>query len=355
MENSPQHSQTQEMYLTQKSSYFYDLPEELIAQFPLEHREESRLLYLDKKSGEIAHLKFGSIIDLLREGDVLVINNTKVIPARLFGQKATGGLVEVFLLHQEEGNKWQCLVRPGNRIREGQQIFFGETLRAIVVDHLSNGNRVLDFEYQGDFWDVLNNIGKVPLPPYIHRDTTVSDTNDYQTVYARERGSVAAPTAGLHFTSSLLTDLQAKGIILAEVLLHVGLGTFRPVKVDNIEEHEMHSEYCSVSPQTAQIVNKAKSENRRIIAVGTTSTRTLESFSIEGELQSGEHWTNIFLYPGKKFEIVDGLITNFHMPESTLIMLVAAFAGYENVMRAYKEAVDSKYRFFSYGDAMVII
>ena len=344
-----------EMSLLKKSSYFYELPEDLIAQHPKDKRSESLLMLLDRKTGEVSHRKFKEIINFLKSDDILVLNKTKVIPARLFGRKITGAQVEIFLLNQVTENSWKCLVRPGKKLKIGTEIIFRQDFKGKIIRHLSEGERIIEFEQKKDFWEILDEIGKVPLPPYIKRDATEKDKKTYQTVYAKEKGSVAAPTAGLHFTDKLLKQIETKGIKILEVILHVGLGTFRPVKVDNIREHKMHSEYCEISPKVAETINTAKQNGRRIIAVGTTTTRTLESFAENGILKSGSHWTDIFIYPGKSLQIIDGLITNFHMPESTLLMLVSAFAGYENIMRAYRIAVEKRYRFFSYGDAMLIL
>lgn len=341
--------------LTKTSSYWYNLPSKQVAQFPVENRSESRLLRLDRKTGQVSHHKFSEIIDFLQAGDVLVVNKTKVIPARLFGNKPSGAKVEVFLLNQLEGDVWECLVKPGRRLQIGAKIIFANNFSAEIIAHTAEGGRVVKFFWQGDFWQQLDKLGKMPLPPYIKRDYIEKDKETYQTVYAQERGSVAAPTAGLHFTPELLQKVESKNIQILEVILRVGLGTFRPVKTETIAEHKMHSEFCQISEETANKINKAKEEKRRIIAVGTTTTRTLESFAENNKLRFGSHWTDIFIYPGKEFQIIDGLITNFHMPKSTLMMLVSAFAGYENIMNAYKIAVKAKYRFFSYGDAMVII
>jgi len=343
------------MFLLKKSSYFYELPKELIAQFPLENRTESRFLFLDKKSGKIEHHKFFEIIDFLKPSDVLVLNKTRVIPARLLGRKTTGAKVEIFLLNQVSDNIWECLVKPGKRLPKDSIVVFNENLKGKILEISEGGNRIIEFAFQGNFQNILERIGKMPLPPYIKREAFEKDKQTYQTVYARENGSVAAPTAGLHFTEKLLQSIGEKGIEIVEVILHIGLGTFRPVKTENIAEHKMHSEYCQITKKTANKINAAKKGNRRIIAVGTTTTRTLESFAENGKLNSGSHWTDIFIYPGKKFRIIDGLITNFHLPESSLLMLVAAFAGYENMMNAYKIAVREKYRFYSYGDAMLIL
>lgn len=341
--------------LTKRSSYFYDLPEEQIAQKPLTKRAESRLLVMEKESGEIMHGKFSDIMNIFQAGDVLVVNKTKVIPARLLGNKPTGAKAEVFLLNQLSETRWECLVKPGRKLHIGAEIIFSDTLKATIVDNAEEGGRVVEFSWEGDFWEVLDKNGNMPLPPYIKRESTEDDKDTYQTIYAQDRGSVAAPTAGLHFTAELMNELKKLDVEILEVTLHVGLGTFRPVKADSILDHKMHSEYCTLTPEVAERVNAAKRAGRRVIAVGTTSTRTLESFAEDGKVKPGSHNTDIFIYPGKKVQIIDGLITNFHMPESTLMMLVSAFAGYENIMRAYKIAVNSKYRFFSYGDAMLII
>lgn len=342
------------MSLLKRSSYFYELPDELIAQFPIEDRVSSRLMILHKENGEVEHSQFNNILDHFDEGDVLVLNNTKVIPARLHGKKNTGAEVEVFLLNQLTETTWECLVKPGRRLKPGAEIYFTDNFSAVVKEYADQGGRVVEFNWNGDFWDCLDEAGEIPLPPYIKRDLEKTDKDTYQTVYAKTKGSVAAPTAGLHFTDEILEKLRTKGVIIVEVMLHVGLGTFRPVKSEDILEHEMHSEYCHISEDVANVINKAKDEKRRIIAVGTTSTRTLESFAENGRVKSGTHWTDIFIYPGKKLQIIDALLTNFHMPESTLLMLISAFAGYENVMNAYKTAVKERYRFFSYGDAMLI-
>ena len=343
------------MSLTKKSSYHYDLPEELIAFEPNENRSGSRLMHLQKNSGAVSHHNFSDLVSFLHEGDVIVLNNTKVIPARLLGKKPTGAEVEVFLLNQIDTNKWECLVKPGRKLKPGAEVIFSENLSCKILDYADEGGRIVEFEWAGDFWQILENVGHMPLPPYIKREAVEEDKQTYQTVYAEKRGSVAAPTAGLHFTDELLSQLKQKGVEIVEVMLHVGLGTFRPVKEDDILNHKMHSEYCQISAKSAQKINRAKQEGRRIIAVGTTSTRTLESFAKDGLVESGSKWTEIFIYPGVKLQIIDGLITNFHMPESTLMMLVSAFAGYENIMNAYKIAVKEKYRFFSYGDSMLIL
>lgn len=343
------------MSLTKKSSYFYQLPEELIAFEPKSNRSSSRLMHLNKITGEVNHHNFSDLPQFLKSGDLLVINNTKVIPARLIGKKPTGAEVEVFLLNQIDETKWECLVKPGRRLKPGAEVKFSENLNCKILDYAPEGGRIVEFYWKGDFWVVLDSIGSMPLPPYIKRQANESDKRTYQTVYAETRGSVAAPTAGLHFTPEIMDELRSVGVEIVEVMLHVGLGTFRPVKEDDILNHQMHSEYCQIVSKSADKINAAKVEGRRVIAVGTTSTRTLESFAKNGRVVSGSKWTDIFIYPGKDLQIIDGLITNFHMPESTLMMLVSAFAGYENIMAAYEIAVRQKYRFFSYGDSMVIL
>ncbi|KYH30114.1 MULTISPECIES: tRNA preQ1(34) S-adenosylmethionine ribosyltransferase-isomerase QueA [Clostridium] len=333
---------------------FY-LPEELIAQHPLEKRDESRLMVVDKNSGNIEHRIFKNIIDYLNEGDCLVLNNTRVLPARLIGEKeGTGGKMEFLLLKRIDVNTWETLVKPGKRAKIGARfIFGGGELKAEVKEIGEDGSRIVQFEYEGVFEEVLDRLGEMPLPPYITE--TLEDKERYQTVYSKEAGSAAAPTAGLHFTEELLTKIKDKGIKLAFVTLHVGLGTFRPVKVDTIEEHHMHSEYYTMSKETAEIINETKEKGGRVIAVGTTSCRTLETIANEeGRVREQSGWTSIFMYPGYKFKIVDALITNFHLPESTLIMLVSAFSSREIIMKAYEEAVKEKYRFFSFGDAMFL-
>jgi len=341
--------------LNKRSSYYYQLPEELIAQYPVENRSGSRLMHLDKKNGKISHHIFTDILQFLRPDDVLVLNKTRVIPARLFGKKESGTEVEILLLDQKDENSWQCLVKPGRKLKPGAEIIFSSQLSARINDYGPAGSRLIEFQTKGNFWNILEEIGKMPLPPYIRRDSQDMDKQNYQTVYAVERGSVAAPTAGLHFTEELLNKIKNMKIEILEVVLHVGLGTFRPVRTEKITDHKMHHEHCRISQETAAKINRAKQQGRRIIAVGTTTTRTLESFADHGNLTFGSHWTEIFLYPGRKFQIIDGLLTNFHMPESTLLMLVAAFAGFDNIMKAYKTAVDERYRFFSYGDAMLIL
>ena len=337
------------------SDFDFYLPEELIAQHPLEKRDESRLMVLDKKTGEIEHKRFYDIIDYLNKGDTLVLNNTRVMPARLIGEKEnTGGKIEFLLLKRVEGDKWECLAKPGKSAREGRRFTFGNgILKAQVIEVLENGNRIVEFYYDGIFEQVLDSLGEMPLPPYIHEK--LADQTRYQTVYAREVGSAAAPTAGLHFTKELLKKIEDKGVNIVYLTLHVGLGTFRPVKVENIENHNMHSEFYMLSKESAEVINETKKRGNRVISVGTTSTRTLETIGDEnGMVKEQSGWTNIFIYPGYKFKVVDNLITNFHLPESTLIMLVSTLAGKENVMNAYNIAVKEKYRFFSFGDAMFI-
>ena len=335
--------------------FYYDLPEELIAQDPLTDRSSSRLLTLDKNSGAFSHHVFRDIVDFLNPGDCLVINNTKVIPARLMGEKeGTGAGIEVLLLKRKENDVWETLVKPGKKARPGARISFGNGLLVgEVVDVVEEGNRLIKFEYEGIFEEILDQLGQMPLPPYItHR---LEDKNRYQTVYAKHNGSAAAPTAGLHFTPELLEVIKAKGVKVAEVTLHVGLGTFRPVKVENILEHHMHSEFYMVEEEQAAMINETKKNGGRVICVGTTGCRTIESATGEdGILRAGSGWTEIFIYPGYKFKILDALITNFHLPESTLLMLISALAGRDNVMEAYEEAVKERYRFFSFGDAMFI-
>jgi S-adenosylmethionine:tRNA ribosyltransferase-isomerase len=332
----------------------YDLPEELIAQTPMERRDASRLLVLDKKTGQMEHRHFYDLKEYLRPGDCLVLNDSRVIPARLFGTRPTGGAVEVVLLKDLGDNRWECLSRPGKKMRPGTQVTFGDgELTAVVEDVVEGGNRILRFTYEGIFLEILEKLGRMPLPPYIK--VQLDDPERYQTVYAREPGSAAAPTAGLHFTRELLEDIRAMGVDVEFVTLHVGLGTFRPVQVEDVENHEMHSEFCTVPEKTAAAIRKAKASGNRVIAVGTTSCRTLESFTApDGTITAASGWTNIFIYPGYRFKCIDALVTNFHLPGSTLVMLVSALAGKENIMSAYKEAVDQRYRFFSFGDAMFI-
>ncbi len=333
----------------------YYLPKELIAQDPLENRSSSRLLVLHKNTGEIEHKVFSDIIDYLNPGDCIVINDTKVIPARLMGTKeGTGAAIEVLLLKRKSNDEWECLVKPGKKARPGAVIEFGDgLLKGEIVDVVDEGNRIIRFEYDGIFEEILDKLGQMPLPPYITH--ALKDKNRYQTVYAKNEGSAAAPTAGLHFTPELLDSLKEKGVEIASVTLHVGLGTFRPVKVENVEEHHMHSEYFCIEQVEADKINKARANGHRIISVGTTSCRTLESAALEDGVVPASHGdTDIFIYPGYSFKAIDCLITNFHLPESTLLMLVSALAGKENIMKAYETAVDLKYRFFSFGDAMFI-
>ena len=338
------------------SDFYYDLPKELIAQDPLEDRSASRLLHLSLTDGSIEHRHFMDITEYLRAGDCLVINDTKVIPARLYGHREeTGGAVEIVLLKRETADIWECLVKPGKKARTGSRIVFGDgSLSGEIIEVKDDGNRLIRFEYEGIFEEILDRLGEMPLPPYITHK--LKDKTRYQTVYARAEGSAAAPTAGLHFTKELLEQVQSMGVSIAHVTLHVGLGTFRPVKVEDVETHQMHSEYYIVEEDQAEIINKARQNGGRIIAVGTTSCRTLESASSEeGILIPKSGWTDIFIYPGYHFKMIDGLITNFHLPESTLMMLVSAFVGKENIFRAYEEAIRLRYRFFSFGDAMIMI
>lgn len=337
------------------SDFYYELPQELIAQDPLEDRSSSRLMHLDRKTGELEHTDFKHIIDYLRPGDCLVINDTKVIPARLYGHKAeTGAVIEILLLKRREHDIWECLVKPGKKARPGAQIVFGNgILTGEIIDVVEEGNRLIQFHYEGIFEEILDQLGEMPLPPYITHK--LKDKNRYQTVYAKNEGSAAAPTAGLHFTKELMDEITQKGIRIAHVTLHVGLGTFRPVKVDDVEQHHMHSEFYIVEEDQAELINRTKREGGRVISVGTTSCRTLESATGEdGILKAGSCWTEIFIYPGYRFKIIDGLITNFHLPESTLLMLVSALAGKPAIMHAYEVAVQERYRFFSFGDAMMI-
>lgn len=337
-----------------KSDFYFELPEELIAQTPLEKRDSSRLLHLNKVTGEMEHRHFYDLLDYLREGDCMVFNDSRVLPARLIGARPSGGSVELVLLRDLGEGRWECLSRPGRKTKPGTDILFGDgELKATVEAVAEGGNRIVRFDYEGIFLEVLERLGKMPLPPYIKEE--LQDGERYQTVYSREVGSAAAPTAGLHFTKELMENIAAKGVKLCFVTLHVGLGTFRPVKAEEIEDHEMHSEFCMVPEETAKIVTETKRNGGRVIAVGTTSCRTLESFALEdGSLPVTSGWTNIFIYPGYKFKCIDALVTNFHLPESTLIMLVSALAGRENILNAYNEAVKQRYRFFSFGDAMFI-
>ena len=336
--------------------FYFDLPQELIAQDPLEDRSSSRLLVLDKKTGEIEHHTFRDIVSYLKKGDCLVINDTKVIPARLFGVKEdTQAKIEVLLLKRKENDIWETLVKPGKKAKPGTVISFGDgLLKGTVVDVIEDGNRLIQFSYEGIFEEILDQLGQMPLPPYITHQ--LKDKNRYQTVYAKHEGSAAAPTAGLHFTKELLKEIEDMGVTIAHVTLHVGLGTFRPVKVDNVLDHHMHSEFYVVEEEEAKKVNDAKKNGGRVICVGTTSCRTVESATGEdGILKAGSGWTDIFIYPDYRFKILDGLITNFHLPESTLVMLVSALAGRDHVLHAYEEAIKERYRFFSFGDATLII
>lgn len=338
-----------------KSDFFYDLPPELIAQTPIDRRDYSRLMHLNKLTGEISHRHFYELPELLIKGDCLVLNDSRVIPARLFGKRASGGAVEVVLLRDRGEGLWECLTRPGKKTKTGTELFFGEdALTGIVEGEVEGGNRLIRFQYDGIFLEVLEKLGKMPLPPYIHEE--LEDSERYQTVFSRLTGSAAAPTAGLHFTKELLHELENRGVNINYVTLHVGLGTFRPVKTEDIEDHEMHAEYCEIPQKTAVAINAARHDGRRVIAVGTTSCRTLESRAQDdGKVIPYAGFTNAFIYPGYRFKCVDGLITNFHLPESTLIMLVSALAGRENILHAYEEAIREKYRFFSFGDAMIIV
>lgn len=336
------------------SDFYFDLPEELIAQTPLERRDASRLLCLDRWSGAREHRIFSELPELLHPGDCLVMNDSRVLPARLMGMRETGGVVEVLLLRDLGGGRWECLTRPGRKTRPGTRLIFGNgELEAEVLEVAEGGNRIVEFKYEGIFLEVLERLGKMPLPPYIKVE--LEDGERYQTVYSKEPGSAAAPTAGLHFTKELLARIADRGVRECFVTLHVGLGTFRPVKAEDIEEHEMHSEFCIMPEETAMIITETKRSGGRVVCVGTTSCRTVESFANEdGTMDAKSGWTNIFIYPGYRFKCMDALVTNFHLPESTLIMLVSAFAGRENVLAAYNEAVREKYRFFSFGDAMFI-
>ena len=337
------------------SDFYYDLPEELIAQTPLEQRDHSRLMVLDRKTGEVTHRQFFNVLEYLQPGDCLVMNDSRVLPARLLGHRPTGGAVEVLLLRDLGNKRWECLCKPGRKMQVGHEVVFGNgELTATVVQVQDTGNRVVEFHYEGIFLEVLERLGKMPLPPYIKAE--LQDQERYQTVYSREVGSAAAPTAGLHWTKELLEQARQMGVKTAFVTLHVGLGTFRPVKAENILEHHMHSELCMMGEETAAILNETKANGGRIICVGTTSCRTLESLVNEdGSFEAKSKWTEIFIYPGYQFKAMQGLITNFHLPESTLVMLVSAFAGREHVLNAYRQAVEEKYRFFSFGDAMLII
>ena len=336
------------------SDFDFYLPEELIAQTPLERRDTSRLLTLNKVTGETGHYHFYDLPKFLKPGDCLVLNNSRVLPARLIGHRPTGGVCEVLLLTDKGDNVWECLVRPGRKLRTGAQVIFGNgELTATIEAEESDGNRLVRFHYQGIFLEILEHLGKMPLPPYIKAE--LQDNERYQTVYSKVMGSAAAPTAGLHFTPELLQTIQDMGVSICYVTLHVGLGTFRPVKAEDIQDHEMHSEFCQISQETADVINRTRANGGRVICVGTTSCRTIESFAEEdGTMRARSGWTNIFIYPGYRFKVLDALITNFHLPQSTLIMLVSALAGREHVLAAYEEAVREKYRFFSFGDAMFI-
>lgn len=341
--------------LLQTAAYHYELPKELIAQYPSPQREESRLMHLHAGTGEIAHRKFRDIQSLLKPGDLLVLNNSKVFPARLYGSKENGSKIEILLLNPcADEHCWNCLAHPGKRLKEAQWLYFSDSLKGYISKGREDGQREIRLEYSGSLYDILAEIGHIPLPPYIARQDEQSDKERYQTVYAKEPGSVAAPTAGLHFSKELLAELVAAGIQRTELSLHVGIGTFRPVKSASILQHTMHAELVEISQNTAQKINQAKSEGRRIVAVGTTTVRSLESFWQDGALQSGKKWTDIFIYPGYQMQVPDALITNFHLPESTLLMMISAFAGYDLIQKAYQEAVAERYRFFSYGDAMYI-
>ena len=346
---------TLEEIILKTHDFWYDLPEELIAQTPLEKRDTSRLCVLDRKTGKVTHKHFYDIIDYLQPGDCLVMNDSRVLPARLLGHRPTGGAVEVLLLRDLGDKKWECLCKPGRKMQVGNEVIFGDgELTAVVTEVKEDGNRVVEFRFDGIFLEVLERLGKMPLPPYIKAE--LADQERYQTVYSREVGSAAAPTAGLHWTQELLEKARQKGVKTAFVTLHVGLGTFRPVKAEEISQHHMHSELCRLSAETAAILNQTKQEGGRIICVGTTSCRTLESLVNEdGSFEAKSKWTEIFIFPGYEFKAMQGLITNFHLPESTLVMLVSAFAGRENVLNAYNEAVKERYRFFSFGDAMCIL
>ena len=335
--------------------FWYDLPEELIAQTPLTQRDASRLLVLEKESGKVEHKHFYDILDYLKPGDCVVMNDSRVLPARLLGNRPTGGVAELLLLKDLGDKKWECLAKPGRKLQAGQEVIFGDgKLTATVREVKDDGNRIVKFHYDGIFLEVLEQLGKMPLPPYITEE--LEDRERYQTVYSRETGSAAAPTAGLHFTNDLLDKIRQKGVNTAFITLHVGLGTFRPVKAEDIHDHHMHAELCMINKETAELLNATKQSDGRIICVGTTSCRTLESLVNEdGTFEEKSKWTEIFIYPGYQFKAMNGLITNFHLPESTLVMLVSAFAGRENVLGAYEQAVKAKYRFFSFGDAMLLI
>ena len=336
------------------SDFYYDLPQELIAQTPLKQRDASRLMVLDRQTGAVEHRHFHDILSLLNPGDCLVMNDSRVLPARLLGVRPTGGAAELLLLRELGDDQWECLAKPGRKLRPGTEVIFGDgILRATILEDREDGNKIVQFRYEGIFLELLEQLGRMPLPPYIKE--SLEDQERYQTVYSRELGSAAAPTAGLHFTNELLDELRAKGIRTAFVTLHVGLGTFRPVKAEEITDHHMHSEFCIINEETAQTIRETRQQGGRIVCVGTTSCRTLESFAeADGAVNARSGWTDIFIYPGYRFKVMDALITNFHLPESTLLMLVSAFAGRENILRAYETAVQERYRFFSFGDAMLI-
>ncbi len=335
-------------------SYDYPLPPELIAQAPLAERSSSRLLHLDRRSGSLAHRHFGDLVGLMEPGEVLVVNNSKVIPARLFGRKSNGTQIEILLLNKLSCAQWKCMVHHGKRLKTAQWLDFSPILRGWVSLPDAEGLREIEFFSSGDYWQEIKRVGHTPLPPYIKRQDDSGDRSRYQTVYAEEPGSVAAPTAGLHFSADILDALKAKGVLICNVILHVGMGTFLPIKSPRIDQHKMHSEFCTLPFDTAQAVNAAREKGKRVIAVGTTSIRTLESFWSGGQVHAGSHWTDIFIYPGRELHVADALITNFHLPKSSLLMLVSAFAEFALVRQAYQEAVRERYRFFSYGDAMLI-
>ena len=336
------------------SDFYYDLPQELIAQTPLKQRDASRLMVLDRQTGAVEHRHFHDILSLLNPGDCLVMNDSRVLPARLLGVRPTGGAAELLLLRELGEDKWECLAKPGRKLRPGSEVIFGDgVLRAAILEDREDGNKIVQFRYEGIFLELLEQLGRMPLPPYIKE--SLEDQERYQTVYSKDPGSAAAPTAGLHFTNELLDELRAKGIRTAFITLHVGLGTFRPVKAEEITDHHMHSEFCIINEETARTIRETRQQGGRIVCVGTTSCRTLESFAEEdGTVNARSGWTDIFIYPGYRFKVMDALITNFHLPESTLLMLVSAFAGRENILHAYETAVQERYRFFSFGDAMLL-
>lgn len=337
------------------SDFYYDLPKELIAQTPVEPRDSSRLMVINRKNHTLEHKHFYDIVDYLDEGDCLIVNDSRVLPARIYGKRSTGANVEFLLLSQTKDKVWECLTKPGKKAQKGDEFTFGDVMRCKVIDVLDSGNRIVEFYCDENFYSALDKIGQMPLPPYITEK--LKDKERYQTVYSRELGSAAAPTAGLHFTKELLQKIQAKGISIGYVTLHVGLGTFRPVKVEDVTKHKMHAEHYEIPPETAELIRTTKANGKRVIAVGTTSCRTLESVATlnNGEIKACDGFTDIFIYPGYQFKVLDGLITNFHLPESTLIMLVSAFADYDTIMKSYEIAVKEKYRFFSFGDAMAIV